>query len=83
MKHIAMNLQHENWEDDGGDHDPFVVAISDEDFDTLQARLNSAEYVICANEDTDDGVFLARICENVVTEFPVTIDDCVVVWTSF
>jgi len=36
-RNVVITLQHENWEDDGGDHDPHLVTISKAQFDALEA----------------------------------------------
>lgn len=35
MKRVVIVMQEENWEDDGGDHDPDLIKVSDKDFDRL------------------------------------------------
>lgn len=35
MKHVVIVQQEENWEDDGGSHDPWVAEVSDEQLAVL------------------------------------------------
>lgn len=35
-KNVVVVMQQENWEDDGGDHDPVLFQVSDKDFDFLE-----------------------------------------------
>jgi hypothetical protein len=37
MHFIAVSLQEENWEDDGGDHDPFVTTVTTAELGQIQA----------------------------------------------
>lgn len=36
-RHVVIVLQHENWEDDGGDHDPVLITLTKAQFDVLEA----------------------------------------------
>lgn len=55
MKTAVVVLQHENWEDDGGDHDPRLVTIADPDFAFLAslAETDDADARIAERSEMD------------------------------
>lgn len=79
-KTIAMNLQHENWEDDGGDHDVFVVTISNEDYETLKAL--ESDGLLSDESDLYERLTSALYSDEPVS-FPVTIDDALTIWYCY
>lgn len=75
MKTVVITLQHENWEDDGGDHDAFVAQISEDDYNLLIEK--DTLY-----KSGDDSELYERILESVVSDpqFPMQIDNVLNVW---
>jgi hypothetical protein len=51
MKNVVITLQEENWEDDGGDHDPSLVTISDDEFAQLQIEHEAGDTVSSNRND--------------------------------
>ena len=52
MKNVVVVRQESNWEDDGGDHDPCLITVSDVDFAFLEECANGDE----ADSDTMETV---------------------------
>lgn len=77
MKTVVMVMQEQNWEDDGGAHDPFVVQLSDEDYQELKSIgiLEKSG----AHEELYDRVWNGII----EAKFPLQIDDVLNVWYEF
>jgi hypothetical protein len=74
MKTIAINFQHENWEDDSGAHDVFIVDLEDADYEEL-----------CKVDVLDRDSELYQRIDNATSrrDFPITIDDALSVWYRF
>lgn len=73
MKIVALNLQEENWEDDGGAHDVFLAQISDEDFAMIETA-NTVSY--------EDAERLEKAIYQ-PTEWPVAIDGVFSAWWAY
>jgi hypothetical protein len=73
MKTVAMNLQHENWEDDGGAHDVFVVQLEDDEFEELK----NIEIL-----DSESELY-EKLHSRQVFTFPLTIDAVMTVWYKY
>jgi hypothetical protein len=73
MKTIVCSLQEQNWEDDGGDHDPFVVQVSDTEFADLTKDDEIVDSAV-ADDLRDRGIPLTA---------PVTIDWVGTIWYKF
>lgn len=87
MKTFVINFQDVNWDDDGGDHDPFVIQMEDED---MIARLHSTEFIpgnINTSEPDDmkrKNADLKIAIDNAIIvnpEYPLTVDGVFVIWT--
>lgn len=77
-KTVVIVMQEQNWEDDGGAHDPFVVTISNEDYQELKG-INIMERS-GQHEDLYD-----RVWDSIVRDpqFPMQIDDVLNIWYEF
>lgn len=74
MKTLVISLQEQNWEDDGGDHDPFITQLNDADY----AELQKGE--VLSSEST----LVETLRKNTIVEvFPMTIDAVETVWISY
>ena len=76
-KTVVIVMQEQNWEDDGGAHDPFVVTISDEDYEELRQielleRSGAHEELY---ERMNDGM--------IDPTYPLQIDDVLNIWYEF
>ncbi len=74
MKNVVVSFQHENWEDDGGDHDPKLYSVSDEMFDRLE-KLEGMDEVY--SEDFEDIVLSPS------PELPCTLDGVFNIWYKY
>ena len=77
-KTVVIVMQEQNWEDDGGAHDPFVVTISDEDYEELKGvdiMERSGQH-----EDLYDRVWKSIVAD---PQFPMQIDDVLNIWYEF
>jgi hypothetical protein len=72
MKNIVINVQEENWQDDGGAHDPFAITVTEEDYQFLKSD--------GVKSDDEIEVILDR---SPYVDLPAQIDDVFVVWTSW
>lgn len=79
MKTLVVSFQHENWEDDGGEHDPEIIQISDEDF----VMLDSID--VLDRGDADQEELYNRLLSSIIREpeFPLQIDYAMTVWFSY
>lgn len=78
MKTIVYNLQHENWEDDGGDHDPVILEIEDSEYE---------EIVMAGVLESDTPLFeklsAARRDDAQSVTFPIQVDDVMTIWFTY
>ena len=82
MPNIAINLQHEEWEDDGGAHDPFVIdldalrVIDATLADVMTAAISDPENIPMITRDSADTLNL----DSVRASFPCMVDAAFAVW---
>lgn len=74
MKTIVLTLQHENWEDDGGAHDAFIIELQDEYYEELKK---------VSVLDRESELYAAIDSANILNNFPITVDDVLNVWYSY
>jgi hypothetical protein len=74
MKIIVVVVQQENWEDDGGDHDPNIFEVDDADFDWV-AKLHDK---VTSGDMVDKFYTAAR--QIPVGIFPMQIDGVFNIW---
>lgn len=93
MKTYVCSLQQENWDDDGGDHDPFIIQVTDEEGAKLEAAHAVADcrlirYVDMADPDDAAHPYAEEsliILQNEVATpwvFPMEIDGVLNFWTE-
>jgi hypothetical protein len=83
MKTIVVSLQHENWEDDGGDHDPFVTQIDDNDYSALVESDILKIYDDDGN-DSDHATLIERLRAGKCEPFyPLRIDNVFTIWYEY
>jgi hypothetical protein len=51
MKTVVIVQQNDNWEDDGGDHDPLLISLSDADFITIKTWHDTGEPISDSDHD--------------------------------
>lgn len=77
VKTVVIAEQEQNWEDDAGAHDAYVVKISDEDYEELK-KIHMLEKSGSHEE------LYNRVCDGIITpEFPIQIDDVLNIWYEF
>lgn len=75
-KNVVVVLQHSNWEDSGGDHDPILVSVSDELFDELETHSRSTS--LSCPESVRDAVRKSKRISA-----PCTVDAVFNIWYDF
>ena len=91
MKTYVCTMQQENWEDDGGDHDPFIIQVSDEEGQWLESFVESASLLPGRHINEDDKeemempyadmVLLIRRSKVALPwSLPITIDGILAFW---
>lgn len=80
---VAVNLQEENWEDDGGAHDPFIL-----DLDLLRQREPAiADRIENAVRNDLSSVMLGKVDPNIfddcTAEPPCMVDGVLPLWFSY
>ena len=88
MKTYVVVMQDENWQDDGGDHDPFVVQISDpeiaarlEQQPTIPNWIDPADPDDMSRPNADLTLALEKGKLTEIT-YPLQIDGVLNFWTS-
>ena len=84
-KTYVVTFQHENWEDDGGDHDAFIVVVPE----SIGKRLEEVELLpmSCVEDDEDRAEPDADLVEALTTyrmpapySLPIFIDGVLNIW---
>ena len=77
---IVATVQDENWEDDGGDHDAFLLIVSVTDFHLLKKMSEDGDPIPRDDWDTirDRSTFPSPI-----PKFPLSIDGLFNIWTRY
>ena len=85
MKNVVVTRQEENWQDDGGSHNPGMSTISDEDFDWMvKLTKDFANGVMEGNISSDDEEKIGEIlCAGPDVKLPATIDGVFNFWYSW
>jgi hypothetical protein len=83
MKTIVVTLQHENWEDDGGDHDPFVTSVNDRDYKAL-VGCDTLKMYDDEGDDSDHATLVNRLREGAFDPvYPLRIDNVFTIWYEY
>ena len=77
MKTIVFNVQHENWEDDGGEHDVQIKQVDD----ALFAELENAKGSLVMDESPMTE--LEKAPDLSVTTWPLQVDAVFTFWYSY
>lgn len=75
MQTVVVVCQHENWEDNAGEHDPILTCLSDEDFIKLQAIKDVVPF------DEIENIIASGIINK--PEYPIQIDGVFNIWYTF
>ena len=76
-KTVVIVMQEQNWEDDGGSHDPFVVTISDEDYEELRA------VSMLERSGAHEELYERMNAGMIDPTYPLQIDDVLNIWYEF
>jgi mannitol/fructose-specific phosphotransferase system IIA component len=76
-KTVVIVMQEQNWEDDGGSHDPFVVTISDEDYEELRA------VDMLERSGAHEELYERMNAGMIDPTYPLQIDDVLNIWYEF
>jgi hypothetical protein len=83
MKTIVVTLQHENWEDDGGEHDPFVTSVNDYDYKALM-ECNTLKMSDDEGDDSDEAKLIERLREGAFEPvYPLQVDNVFTIWYEY
>lgn len=78
MKILAVNLQDQNWDDDGGDHDVFLIQVEDDVAEDI-ANLDEDE---CLSTDSALHKIITDSAMDLPYSFPISIDGVYSIWTE-
>ena len=76
-KTVVLTTQHENWDDDGGDHDCFAITVEDADF----IKLKKLSEDVCDEGDFAD--IIIRAIPKTPEDYPLLIDGIFTIWYRY
>ena len=76
-KTVVIVMQEQNWEDDGGSHNPFVVTISDEDYEELR------KVELLEQSGAHEELYERMNAGMIDPTYPLQIDDVLNIWYEF
>lgn len=77
-KTVVVTIQHNNWEDDGGDHDPSVYEVDDSLYQDLVHM--SREHASNSYDDVEDLGERLEKCVVTTPKYPMSIDGVFNIW---
>lgn len=82
---IAVSVQHVDWEDDGGAHDPFVIdtEIALSHMNEEQAKQFTNYLAKCEIEPEQVSEEIADILSKAKVELPAMVDKAVTIWFDY